>query len=97
MSAEGKPLLDAEYGSVFKCTGSSDLVAKFDTRDAKLIAIVDAGDGPHELTLKPWVGGSPDIIWSDGQRTLTWSPGVHLMWMDNGAHRSCGRDGGHEH
>ena len=75
----------------FKCQDGGDLTAQFMSRDAKLIAVVDAGDGPHALPIKPWDGGAARIIWSDGRRTLTWSPGVQIMWMDGASHRMCGR------
>ena len=77
--------------SRFKCQDGGDLNAEFESRRAGLVAIVDAGDGPHALPLRPWDGGEPRIIWSDGTRTLTWSPGVNLMWMDGASHRMCGR------
>lgn len=82
-------------GTHFKCQEGADLVARFDTRGARLVAIVDAGEGPHALPIRPWNGGPAMMTWSDGQRTLTWSPGVQIMWMDGGAHRMCG--GGHHH
>lgn len=75
----------------FKCQGAPDLKAEFASRASGLVAIVDAGDGPHALPLRPWDGGAARIIWSDGRRTLTWRPGVQLMWMDGAAHRMCGR------
>jgi hypothetical protein len=75
----------------FKCQDAPDLRAQFASRAGGLVAIVDAGDGPHALPLRPWDGGAVRITWSDGRRTLTWSPGVHLMWMDGAAHRMCGR------
>jgi hypothetical protein len=81
----------------FKCQEGGDLIAHFDTRGARLIAVVDAGDGPHALPIRPWDGGPVRLTWSDGTRTLTWSPGVQIMWMDGGAHRMCGREGGHHH
>lgn len=79
----------------FKCQDGGALIAQFESRPAGLVAIVDAGDGPHALPLRPWDGGSPRITWSDGARTLTWSPGVQLMWMDGASHRMCG--GAHKH
>lgn len=82
--------------STFKCESGRELQAEFVNRDAQLVAIVDAGDGPHVLALKPWTGGLPQITWSDGQRTLTWSAGVQLHFMDGATHRNCGR-GGHSH
>lgn len=84
-------------GTRFKCQEGGDLVARFDSHGARLIAIVDAGEGPHALPIQPWTGGPVQLTWSDGQRTLTWSPGVHIMWMDGGEHRMCGREGGHHH
>lgn len=84
-------------GTRFKCQSGGDLIAHFDTRGPRLIAVVDAGDGPHALPIQPWDGGPVRLTWSDGARTLTWSPGVQIMWMDGGAHRMCGRDGGHHH
>jgi hypothetical protein len=81
----------------FKCADGGDLTAQFASRDARLIAIVDSGDGPHALATVPWTGGGPvRLTWSDGKRTLTWSPGVQIMWMDGAFHRMCGR-GEHRH
>jgi len=80
----------------FKCQDGGELSARFAIADAKLVAIVDAGDGAHALPVRPWTGGPAVLIWSDGQRTLTWSPGVQIMWMDGVAHRMCGR-GEHKH
>jgi hypothetical protein len=98
MAQDGRPRLDGAGGSIFKCEDSSDLVARFDSRGAQFVAIVDTGDGrPVVLPLRPYTGGPVEITWSDGQRTLTWSPGVKIMWMDGAIHRSCGRDGGHRH
>jgi hypothetical protein len=82
-------------GTHFKCQEGGDLVARFDTRGERLVAIVDAGDGAHALPIRAWNGGPAMMTWSDGQRTLTWSPGVQIMWMDGAAHRMCG--GGHHH
>lgn len=84
-------------GTHFKCQEGADLIARFDTRGARLVAIVDAGEGAHALPLRPWTGGPAVLTWTDGQRTLTWSPGVQIMWMEGGAHRMCGRAGGHHH
>lgn len=81
----------------FKCDNGRDLTAQFASRDAQFVAIVDAGDGPHALPLRPWTGGPAKITWSDGRRTLTWSPGVTIHWTDGGVHRLCGRSGGHKH
>ena len=83
--------------SSFKCADGGGLTAKFTSAGAQLVAIVDAGDGPHALPIRPWDGGAPIITWSDGKRTLTWSPGVQIMWMDGATHRMCGRSGGHKH
>jgi hypothetical protein len=83
--------------TAFKCEDGGNLTAQFTNRDAKLIAIVDAGDGPHALPIRPWDGGAPKITWSDGRRTLTWSPGVQIMWMDGASHRMCGSAGHHQH
>ena len=80
----------------FKCADGSDLTARFASRDARLVAIVDSGDGPHTLATVPWTSGPVRLTWSDGRRTLTWSPGVQIMWMDGASHRMCGR-GGHDH
>lgn len=77
--------------SVFKCESGRELQAEFVNRNSQLVAIVDAGDGPHILPLRPWTGGLPQITWSDGQRTLTWSAGVQLHFMDGATHRMCGR------
>ncbi|HEX3363763.1 hypothetical protein [Phenylobacterium sp.] len=82
-------------GTRFKCQDGADLVAHFDTRGPRLIAVVDAGDGPHALPIRPWDGGPVQLTWSDGTRTLTWSPGVQIMWMEGGVHRMCGREGHH--
>jgi len=87
----------APAGTRFKCQEGGDLLARFDSRGAALVAVVDAGEGPHALPIRPWDGGPVRLTWSDGQRTLTWSPGVQIMWMDGGAHRMCGRAGGHNH
>jgi len=78
-------------GTRFKCHEGGDLVAYFDSRPAGLVAIVDAGEGPHVLPIRPWDGGPVRLTWSDGRRTMTWSPGVQIMWMDGEAHRMCGR------
>ena len=87
----------AKEGSEFKCQDGKKLFATFTTRDQKLLAVVDAGDGPHELSIRPWDSGDPVITWSDGVRTLTWSVGVQLMLMDGGTHLMCGRGMEHEH
>lgn len=83
----------------FKCQDGVDLVARFDSRGARLVAIVDDSRGPpHALPIQPWEGGPVLLTWTDGVRTLTWSPGVQIMWMNgDGAHHMCGRDGGHHH
>jgi hypothetical protein len=83
----------------FKCQDGVDLVAQFDSRGARLVAIVDDARGPpHALPIQPWDGGPVQLTWSDGVRTLTWSPGVQIMWMNgDGAHHMCGREGGHHH
>ena len=80
----------------FKCQSGGDLTAQFTSRDTLFVAIVDAGDGPHALPARPFLGGPTKLTWSDGQRTLTWSPGVQIMWMDAASHRMCGR-GEHKH
>jgi hypothetical protein len=85
----------AQAGTHVKCQEGGELVAHFATQGAKLVAIVDAGEGAHALPIRPWTGGPAILTWSDGQRTLTWSPGVQIMWMDGDAHRMCG--GGHHH
>ena len=77
--------------TTFKCQAGGDLTAQFASRDAQLVAIVDAGDGPHALPIQPWTGGPAKLTWTDGRRTLTWSPGVQIMWMDGASHRMCGR------
>jgi len=77
--------------TTFKCEGGGDLTAQFASRDARLVAIVDAGDGPHALPIRPWTEGPAKLTWTDGRRTLTWSPGVQIMWMDGASHRACGR------
>src|SRR3569833_1299413 len=78
----------AAHGTRFKCQDGGELVAHFDSRGARLVAIVDDGLGPpHALPIKPWTGGPVQLTWSDGLRTLTWSPGVQIMWMNgDGAH-----------
>ena len=108
LSVSGPPLAQAQtevrqtiaptrpVGTRFKCQDGGELSARFGIGDAKLIAIVDSGDGPHVLPVLPWTGGPAVLRWSDGQRTLTWSPGVQIMWMDGTAHRMCGR-GEHKH
>ncbi len=83
---------DAPPATRFKCADGGELHARFAQRDAQLVAIVDSGDGPHALPIRPWGGSGPvRLTWSDGQRTLTWSPGVRIMWMDGDVHRMCGR------
>ncbi|WP_293906839.1 hypothetical protein [Phenylobacterium sp.] len=82
--------------TTFKCQDGGNLTAQFATRDARFVAIVDAGDGPHALPVEAWTGGPAKLTWTDGRRTLTWSPGVQIMWMDGVSHRMCGR-GEHQH
>jgi hypothetical protein len=90
-AAEKPPAITA-----FKCEGGRDLTARFATQDARFVAIVDAGDGPHALTYVPFNGGGPvRLTWTDGVRTLTWSPGVQIMFADAAGHRMCGRGHGH--
>ena len=90
-AAEPPPAITA-----FKCDGGREVTAQFTTRDAVFVAIVDAGDGPHQLAYVPFTGGGPvKLTWSDGVRTLTWSPGVQIMFVDASGHRMCGR--GHKH
>ena len=90
-AAEPPPAITA-----FKCDGGRDLTAQFASRDARFVAIVDAGDGPHQLNYVPFTGGGPvKLTWTDGVRTLTWSPGVQIMFADASGHRMCGR--GHSH
>ena len=96
MSTDGKPLLDPR-GSIFKCEDGGELYAQFATQGAEFVAIVQSGDGPHTLPVRPWLGGEPKITWSDGTRTLVWNPGVQLMWMDGAQHRMCGRGDAHHH
>lgn len=86
-----------EAGTRFHCQDGGELIAHFETSQARFIAVVDAldGYGPHALPARPWTGGPVMITWSDGQRTLTWSPGVQIMWMDGATHRMCGRAGHH--
>jgi hypothetical protein len=96
MSNDGKPLLDPR-GSIFKCEDGGELFAQFATENAQFVAIVQSGDGPHTLPVRPWTGGEPRITWSDGVRTLVWNPGVQLMWTEGAAHRMCGREMGHRH
>ena len=93
---QGVSAADGPAGSVFKCDGGREMVAQFSTKGSQAIAVVDVGDGAHELTLLPWRGGAPQVMWGDGRRTLTWTPGVQLMWMDGSTHLMCGR-GGHSH
>jgi hypothetical protein len=85
-------------GSQFKCDNGNNLIVHFSTRNAKFYAVVDAGNGPHALLLKPsiMVDDQPEIVWSDGQRTLTWAAGVKLMFMEGPAHVMCGRSHMHE-
>jgi hypothetical protein len=80
----------------FKCEDGGDLTAQFVSKNANLIAIVDSGQGAHDLPLVPYKSGPIMLTWSDGQRTLTWSPGVQIMWMEGSTHRMCGR-GAHDH
>jgi hypothetical protein len=81
----------------FKCTDGGELRAQFASQNARLVAIVDSGDGqPHALPIIPWRDGPVMLTWTDGVRTLTWSPGVQIMWMEGAVHRMCGR-GGHSH
>jgi hypothetical protein len=87
---------DGEWtGSRFKCEDGGDLTARFATQNARFVAIVDTGTGPHALPIVPWTGGPVRLTWTDGARTLTWSPGVQIMWMEGATHRMCG--GGHKH
>ena len=92
--AAGAPRAMLE-GSEFACGGDRKLVAQFTGRETGPGAIVDAGDGPHALKLMPWLGGEPNVTWSDGQHTLVWTTGVKLMWMDGAAHLACGRAAHH--
>ena len=94
MAGTAKPALDVR-GTIFKCEDGGELYAQFTTQGADFVAIVQASDGAHTLSIVPWRGGEPRITWSDGARTLTWNPGVQIMYMDGGAHRMCGRDMGH--
>jgi len=96
MAGTTKPALDIR-GTIFKCEDGGELFAQFTTQGSDFVAIVQAGDGPHTLLIKPWLGGEPRITWSDGIRTLTWNPGVQIMWTDAASHRMCGRDMGHHH
>ena len=87
-------------GTRFKCQSGGDLVAHFDTRGPRLIAVVDAGDGPHALPIQPWDRRTE--VAADRERWRRPSarpggPGVQIMWMDGGGHRMCGREGGHHH
>ena len=97
MAAPAQPVLDTATGSRFACEGGGEIKAHFVAQDAKLVAIVDAGDGPHVLPLRPFAGGPAVITWSDGTRTLTWSPSVQIHFMDGRVHKNCGRGGGHKH
>lgn len=98
MGYEGKPVLGTDLASTFKCQNGGELTALFDTRDAQFVAIVDSGDGPHVLPLRPWNGEGPNVTWSDGRRTLVWTPGVHLVFTDGGRTQSgCSRDASHIH
>jgi hypothetical protein len=81
----------------FKCSDGGDITAQFATENARLVAIVDAGFGPHALPLEPWNGGPAKIIWTDGMRRLVWNPGVQITFDEGPTHRMCGRDGGHRH
>lgn len=85
-----------ETGARFKCQDGGELTARFASQNARLIAIVDSGDGPHALPVVPWEGGPAKLTWTDGKRTLTWSPGVQIMFMEGAQHRMCGR-GEHQH
>ena len=98
MGEDGKPVLGTVRASTFKCREGGELTAHFDTQNAELVAIVDAGDGPHTLPLRPWANGEgPNVTWTDGRRTLIWTPGVHLRFTDGSADRGCSRGGEHSH
>lgn len=88
---------EAPPQSAFACRDGLGLTAHFASRDAQLVAIVDAGNGPHTLALQPWDGGEARITWSDGVRTLTWNPGVQLLWADGRGSHLCSRAAGHRH
>jgi hypothetical protein len=94
MAGTARPALDIR-GTIFKCDDGGELYAQFTTQGTDFVAIVQAADGPHTLSIMPWRGGEPRITWSDGARTLTWNPGVQIMWVDATSHRMCGRDMGH--
>jgi hypothetical protein len=97
-TASAQPAIDPAANKLFHCAAGGSLLVQMVTSDSNLIAVVDAGEGPKFLPLKPWLKGDPpQIVWTDGQRTLTWNPGVKLMWMDGAQHRDCGRDQAHLH
>lgn len=96
--ARVEPALDPAANKLFHCATGGSLLVQMVTREDNLVAVVDAGEGPKYLPLKPWITGDPpQIVWTDGARTLTWNPGVKLMWMDGAQHRDCGRDQAHLH
>ena len=96
--AAGVEPIDPMRNKLFPCTAGGALKVQMITQRDMLVAVVDPGDGPRQLPLKPWkVGDPPQITWSDGTRTLTWNPGVQLMWMNGAEHRDCGNGSGHEH
>ena len=91
-------VVDPLRNKLFPCAAGGSLKIQMITQRDNLVAVVDPGDGPRQLPLKPWkVGDPPQITWSDGVRTLTWNPGVQLMWMNGSEHRDCGNGFGHEH
>lgn len=90
--------VDPMRNKLFPCASGGSLRIQMITQRETLVAVVDPGDGPRQLPLKPWkVGDPPQITWSDGVRTLTWNPGVQLMWMNGAEHRDCGNGFGHDH
>lgn len=82
-----------ESGSAFLCEDGRMLNMRFGTRNAESIALVSNGEARHVLTLMPWDGRTPRVVWSDGQRTLTWDVGVNLHFEDGPSNLACGRRG----
>ena len=82
---------DVDAGKVFACEGDRRMVARFVTQDTGLVAVVDIGNGPMTLPVRPFEGGEPKITWSDGPRTLVWTSGVRLMFTEGATHLMCGR------
>lgn len=83
---------DTAAGKVFACEGDRKLVARFVTQESGLVAVVDIGEGPMTLPVRPFEGGEPKITWSDGPRTLVWTSGVRLTFTEGTNRLLCGRN-----